>query len=137
LTALAATLFVIPVAVSGLSHWSARPPTRGLTPGLVRALHRYVPKGAVVFSDDSTAYRIAAAVPVYVNAAPPGHVADTKQNRPVARRNDANDFLAGGDLAIPIRYGAQFIVLDLRRRAPRLRLPRLYRDAEFALYRLE
>jgi hypothetical protein len=127
---------VLPVAVTGFSHWSARPAARGLTPGLVEALHRYVPKGAVVFSDDSTAYRIAAALPVYVNAAPPGHVADTKPNRPFARRQDALDFLATGDLAIPRRYHARFVVLDLRRRAPRLQLPRLYRDAEFALYRL-
>jgi len=137
LTALAAMLFVLPVAVSGFSHWSPAPAARGLTPGLVRALHRYVPKGAVVFSDDSTAYRIAAAVPVYVNAAPPGHVADTKPNRPFARRKDADRFLATGDLAIPRRYHARFIVLDLRRRAPRLPLPRLYADAAFALYRLE
>ena len=76
-------MFVVPVAVSGFSHWSPPPAAPGLTAGLVRALHRYVPKGAVVFSDDSTAYRIAAAVPVYINAAPPGHVADTKANRRV------------------------------------------------------
>jgi hypothetical protein len=136
LTALAATLFVIPVAVSGLSHWSPRPAARGLTPGLVEALQRYVPKGAVVFSDDSTAYRIAAAVPVYVNAAPPGHVADTKPNRPFARRDDALEFLATGDLAIPRRYHAQFVVLDLLGRAPHLELPRVYRDSRYALYRL-
>jgi hypothetical protein len=135
LTALAATLFVLPVVVSGFSHWSPRPAARGLTPGLVRALHRYVPKGAVVFSDDSTAYRIAATVQVYVNAAPPGHVADTTPNRPFARRKDAQEFLATGNLAIPRRYGAQFVVLDLRRRAPHLALPRLYGDVRFALYR--
>jgi hypothetical protein len=138
LTALAATLFVLPVAVSGFSHWSPSPApaVRGLTPGLVRALHRYVPKGAVVFSDDSTAYRIAAAVPVYINAAPPGHVADTKPNRPFKRRDDANLFLSTGDLAILHRYHAQFVVLDLHRRTPHLPLPRLYGDAGFALYRL-
>lgn len=136
LTAAAATLFLIPVAVSGLSHWDAEPGRAVLTPGLLRALHREVPKGSVVFSDDSTAYRIAAAVPVYVNAAPPGHVADTKPNRPFARRRDAERFLATGDLAIPRRYGARFVVLDLRRHAPRLELPRLYRDSRYALYRL-
>jgi hypothetical protein len=103
----------------------------------VSALHRDVPRGSVVFSDDSTAYRIAAAAPVYINAAPPGHVADTKPNRPVERRGDANRFLATGDLSIPRRYGAQFVVLDLARRAPKLELPRLYRDARFALYRLK
>jgi hypothetical protein len=136
LTAAAATLFVIPVAVSGLSHWSAETGKVVLTPGLVSALHREVPKGSVVFSDDSTAYRIAAALPVYINAAPPGHVADTKPNRPFARRDSAQKFLDTGDLAIPRRYGAQVIVLDLQRRAPRLELPLLYRDSRFALYRL-
>jgi hypothetical protein len=136
LTGAAALLFVIPVAVSGFSNWDAQPATRGLTPGLVRALNRQVPKGAVVFSDDSTAYRIAAAVPVYINAAPPGHVADTKPNRPFARRDDADRFLATGNLAIPRRAGAHFVVLDLSRRAPRLDLPTLYRDSRYALYRL-
>jgi hypothetical protein len=136
LTAAAATVFLIPVAVSGFSHWDAETSRPVLTPGLVRALHRDVPKGSVVFSDDSTAYRIAAAVPVYVNAAPPGHVADTKPNRPFARRIDAERFLATGDLAIPRRYGAQYVVLDLRRRVPRLSLPRLYRDSRYALFRL-
>jgi hypothetical protein len=136
LTAAAATLFVIPVAVSGLSHWDAEMSLPVLTPGLVRALHRDVPKGSVVFSNDSTAYRIAAAVPVYVNAAPPGHVADTKPNRPFRRRLDAERFLATGDLAIPRRYGAQYVVVDLRRRVPRLELPRLYRDSRYALFAL-
>jgi hypothetical protein len=136
LTAAAATLFVIPVVVSGFSHWDAEPGRVVLTPGLVRALHRDVPKGSVVFSDDSTAYRIAAAVPVYVNAAPPGHVADTRPNRPFARRKDAERFLATGDLAIPRRYGAQFVVLDLRRRVPRLTLRRIYRDSRYALFAL-
>jgi hypothetical protein len=136
LTGVAALVFVIPVAVSGLAHWDAQPASPGLTPGLVSALHRQVPQGSVVFSDDSTAYRIAAALAVYVNAAPPGHVADTKPNRPFARRDDANRFFATGDLAIPRRYGAQFVVLDRARRVPRLELPLLYRDSRYALYRL-
>ena len=136
LTGLAATLFVLPVIVSGFSHWSPRPAAPGLTPGLVRALHRYVPNGSVVFSDDSTAYRILAAVPVYVNAALPGHVADTKPNRRFERRDDAREFLRTGDLSIPRRYGARFIVLDLHRRVPRLDLPRLYRDSRYALFAL-
>ena len=136
LTGTAAALFVLPIAVSGFSHWTAEPAAPGLTSGLVRALHRQVPKGTIVFSDDSTAYRIAAAVPVYINAALPGHVADTKPNRPFARRRDAEQFLATGDLAIPRRYGAKYIVLDLSRHVPRLELPRLYRDSRYALYRL-
>jgi len=51
------------------------------------------------------------------------------------RVTDANDFLESGDLAIPLLYHAQFVVLDLRRRVPRLTLPRLYRDSRYALYR--
>jgi hypothetical protein len=137
LTGVAAALFLLPVAVSGFSHWSAEPAAPGLTPGLVRALHRQVPKGSVVFSDDSTAYRIAATIPVYVNAAPPGHVADTKPNRPFSRRDDAEEFLATGNLAIPRRYGARFVVLDRSRHVPRLELPRLYRDSRYVLYWLK
>ena len=38
----------------------------GLTAGLVRALRTEVPKKAVVFSDDTTSYAIAAFAPVYV-----------------------------------------------------------------------
>jgi hypothetical protein len=137
LTAAAAALFVLPVAVSGFSHWSARPAGgRTLSAGLVRALQRLVPAGSIVFSDDVTAYRIAAAVPVYINAAPPGHVADTKANRREQRRSDAEKFLATGDLAIPRRYGAGFVVLARHRRVPALRLPQLYRDSGYVLYRL-
>src|SRR5205823_13560699 len=117
-------------------HWRPEPAAPGRTPGLVRALHGYVPKGSVVFSDDSTAYRILAVAPVYVNAAEPGHVAATNPNRRFERRKDAQKFLATGDLSIPRRYRAQFIVLDLHRRVPRLSLPQLYRDSRYALYRL-
>jgi hypothetical protein len=135
---LAALLFVVPVVVSGFSHWSpARAAAGGLTAGLVRALRSHVPKGAVVFSDDSTAYRIAAAVPVYVNAALPGHVANTRANHPYGRRNDARRFLATADLAIPRRYHAGWIVVDRHRRPkPVLDLPRVYRDGSYVLYRL-
>jgi hypothetical protein len=137
LTSATALLFVLPVAVDGFAHWSPTPPAGpGLTAGLVRALHANVPAGAIVFSDDSTAYRIAAALPVYINAAPPGHVADTKANRRLERRNDADTFEATGDLLIPRRYGADFIVLPLGRHLKQLQLPQLYRDARFALYRL-
>ena len=48
-----------------------------------------VPKRAVVFSDLETSYRISAYAPVYVAAAPPAHVADTKANNPYARRDRA------------------------------------------------
>ena len=60
----------------------------------------------------------------------PGHVADTKENHPYARRDDANRFLATGDLSIPRRYGARWIVVDSARGGqpapqPAARVPRL------------
>ncbi len=138
LAAAAAALFVLPVAVHGFSHWDARAPSaRGLTPGLVDALQADVPKGAIVFSDDATAYRIAAAAPVYVNAALPGHVADTKANRPYERRKDAVRFFQTRDRAILDRYHAGWLVVD-RARYPSFRLDRAprYADGRFLLYRL-
>src|SRR6188508_3838728 len=79
---LAAGLFVFPVLVHAAWNWSASGERRAspLTPGLVDALRDEVPERAVVYSDLETSYRIAAFAPVYVAAAPPGHVADTEQN---------------------------------------------------------
>ncbi len=135
--ALTALLAVLPVALHGFTHWDERPPVgKSLTPGLVRALREAVPKRAVVFSDDATSYRIAAFAPVYVANALPGHVADTKANRPYRRRADAGAFFRTGDLAIPRRYGATWLVLDRARSKLPLRLPQAYADREFVLYRL-
>ena len=134
----AAALFLLPVAVHGLWNWSpsdSRQPSP-LTPGLVDALRDDVPRGDVVYSDPESSYRIAAAAPVYVAVAPPGHVADTKENRPYERRDDARAFLRTGDLAIPRRYGAGWLVLDRRRSDLRPALPIAYRDGRFTLYRL-
>ena len=135
---LAAALFLLPVAVSGLWNWSpseARTPSP-LTPGLVAALRDDVPKAAVVYSDPETSYRIAAAAPVYIAVAPPGHVADTKDNRPYERRDDARVFLRTGDLAIPRRYGAGWLVVDSHRTDLRPSLPVVHRDGRYTLYRL-
>jgi hypothetical protein len=135
---LAAALFLLPVVVSGLWHWSpseARTPSP-LTPGLVAALRDDVPTKAVVYSDPETSYRIAAAAPVYIAVAPPGHVADTKDNRPYERRDDARVFLRTGDLTIPRRYGADWLVVDARRSDLRPSLPVVYRDGRYSLYRL-
>ena len=135
---LAAALFLLPVAVSGLWHWSpseARTPSP-LTPGLVAALRDDVPTRAVVYSDPETSYRIAAAAPVYIAVAPPGHVADTKDNRPYERRDDARAFLRTGDLAIPRRYGSGWLVVDAHRSDLRPSLPVVYRDGRYTLYRL-
>jgi hypothetical protein len=136
---LAAALFVLPVAVHGIWNWTPRPESDAhrLTPGLVEALRRDVPEGAVVFSDAETSYRIAAFAPVYVAAAPPAHVADTEENRPYERKQDVNVFLLTGDLAIPRGYGAHFLVIDLARFDPPAGARGLYRDGRFLLARIE
>jgi hypothetical protein len=81
---LATLAFVAPASAHGLAHWTTQSTADGhaLTPGLVAALRTKVPRGAVVFADLETSYRIAAYAPVYVAAAPPAHVADTGKNRP-------------------------------------------------------
>ena len=134
----AAALFLTPVAVAGIVHWTPErsPAGSGLTSGLVAALRHVVPKGAIVYSDQETSYRIAAAAPVYVAVAPPGHVANTTANRPYVRAREARRFLRTGDLAIPRSYGAQYLVVDRRRLRRSFALPVLYRDARFVLYRL-
>ena len=83
---LAAAAFLLPVAVHGALNWSpssTRPPSP-LSDGLVREL-RKLPAGSTVYSDPEASYRIAAFAPVYICVAPPGHVADTKENRPRER----------------------------------------------------
>ncbi len=137
IAAATALLFVAPVAYHGFTHWTEKPAIgKELTPGLVEALRTQVPERAVVFSDDSTSYRIAAYAPVYVANALPGHVADTKANHPYQRRDDARAFLRTGDVSIPRRYGATWIVLDRQRSKLKLDLPRAYADSVYVLYRL-
>ncbi len=138
LASLAAGLFVLPVAVHGFTHWTTNTEAdpNALTPGLVRALREDVPKRGVVFSDLQTSYRIAAAAPVLIVAAPPAHVADTKQNRPYERRADVLEFRATGDLAIPRRYHAGWLVVARLQRHPVVELRPLYKDSRFVLYKL-
>ncbi len=137
IAAATAALAILPVALHGFTHWDERPTAaRGLTPGLVRALRDRVPEKAVVFSDDATSYAIAAFAPVYVANALPGHVADTKANRPYARRADARQFFRTGNLAIPRRYGATWLVVDRNRSKLRPDLPQVYSDPRYVLYRL-
>ena len=94
------------------------------------------PLSSVVFSDPQTSYRIAAAAPLLIVAAPPEHVADTKQNRPYERRADVRAFYRTGDFRIPRRYHARWLVIARFRPHPNVALRPLYRDARFALYRL-
>jgi hypothetical protein len=136
--ALAAALFLLPVVVHGLWNWSpneARLPNP-LTPGLVEALRDVVPEGEIVYGDLESSYRVAAAAPVYVAAAPPGHVADTEDNRPFERREAFRRFARTGDLSIPRRDRASWLLVDRDRYRLRFELPVAYRDGRYTLYRL-
>jgi hypothetical protein len=134
--AAAVLLFAIPLAVHAAMHWQpaeARDPYAP-TQGLLQALNRNVPKRAIVFSDLETSYRISAYAPVYVASAPPAHVADTKANAPYARRVATNRYFATGDVRIPLRYGASWIVVNRRRFETRPPWRLVYEDGRFALY---
>lgn len=140
--ALAAVLFVLPIAIQAVPDWSTSPgrPPSPLTPGLVDMLREQVPEGDVVYSDPETSYRIAAAAPVYIATAPPGHVADTRRNRPYARRDDARRFFRTGNFRIPARYGARWLVVDeVRSPLPPIRglmADKVYTDGLYTLYAL-
>jgi hypothetical protein len=138
LAALATLLFVLPVAVHGFAHWEASTTAdrSALTPGLVRFLRADVPRGAVVFADLETSYRISAYVPVYVANGPPAHVADTKANRPAARRLDLLHFLEHGNLAIPRRYHAGWLVLRTSEHTAAPGTRPVYRDDRFVVFAL-
>jgi hypothetical protein len=139
LAGLAAFLFVVPVAVHGVRAWSpaVKSDPYALSAGLLDSLRTEVPKGAVVFSDLATSYEIEAYTPLYVAAAPPAHVANTRANDPYGRRQAVMRFFAHGDLRIPRALGAGWLVVDRSRFQLRLRLPVRYEDRRFALYRLE
>ena len=115
LGALAAALFVLPVAVHGFLHWSPLNTTdpTALSPALLAQL-KQLPKGAVVIASPNTSYEIAAAAPVYVVAAPVAHVANTKANDPAVRVAEVEHWLATGDPSIPRRYGATWAVVNGR-----------------------
>ena len=115
-TAAVALSLVAPVGLAGIAYLKQDEPDRfRLTPGLVAALRTDVRPRDVVFSDLETSYRIAGYAPVYVAAAPPAHVADTKENKPMERRQDVIDFLGQRQPrdSAPLPRG-----LDRRRQAP-------------------
>jgi hypothetical protein len=138
LVPVAALLFSLPVAVYGLAHWSPRTQNRkaDLSPGLIAALRKHVPERAVIFADLQTSHRIAAYAPVYIAASLPYHVADTKENRRYERVRDVRRFFRTGDLAIPRRYGAGWLVTRRFQRPEGGTPPVVFRDGRFALYRL-
>ena len=136
--AMAAVLFLTPVFLVGVLNWDRRPtaPDATLSSGLVAAMREEVPIGSIVYSDADTSFRLAAYAPVLIAVAPPGHVADSEENRPYERARDARLFLRTGDLSIPARYGAQYLVVDRVRRDVDFDLTVLYEDERFTLYRL-
>ena len=96
-----------------------------------------MPKRGVVFSDMQTSYRIAAAAPVL----------DRRPRRPSTSRTrsrtgrtsgskDVLEFFRTGDLSIPRRYGARWLVIASSQSHPPLHLRPVYKDARFALYKL-
>ncbi|WP_411276759.1 DUF6541 family protein [Gaiella sp.] len=136
--ALASALVLLPTFVAGLTDWSPSPERRAspLTPGLVTFLREGVPAGDVVYSDLESSYRIGAAAPVYVCNSPPGHVADTKRNRPYARRAQWRRFNRTGELGIPKRCGAAWLVIDRDRFETSPSLEVVYRDGRYVVYHL-
>jgi hypothetical protein len=134
----AAALFLAPVVAVGLAKWDPvpPPPASTLSAGLIEALRTQVPLRAVVYSDQETSFRVAAYAPVYIAVAPPGHVASTEKNRPFERAADAREFVRTGDLAIPRRYGAGYLVIDRFRHRRDFDLGVLYRDPRYVLYEL-
>ena len=139
----AALVFVVPVAVAGLSRVEKVHADAYLTPGIVHAVGADVAPGGVVFSDRLTDYRIAAYAPVYVNASTPGHVAVVRANHVFARSRDAGRFFWDTSLsdaereAILRRWDADWVLVNKDRRYPQAfleRFPLVYEDARFALY---
>ena len=111
LGAIATGLFLLPVAVHAAANWEPRTPTdpQALSPRLARELKRVSPR-AVIIASPETSYRLVAAAPVYVVAAPPAHVANTTENRPYRRRDDVHEWLRTDDPEIPRRYHATWAV---------------------------
>ena len=138
--------FALPVAALGLADAERdRPDANALTPGLVEALRTRVPVRAVVFADLETSYRLAAAAPLYIAAAPPAHVARTERNRALERRDDIERFFSDKDAsyldkaALLAEYGATWLLVDRTKPVPAyvgLLPTKVYEDGRFALYRL-
>jgi hypothetical protein len=144
--ALVALALVAPVVVAGLGNLNRQdePDAYALTPGIVAAL-RELDHDAVVLAPVHTSYRVGAFAPVYVAAMPASHVANTDANRPYRRQRDALRFFSRGKTdaereATIERYGAEWLLVDKQAFYPKefvRRLPLVYQDGRYALYRLE
>ena len=109
--AVAAALFVLPVAVHGFRHWTPQVTSdpHALSPALLQEL-RKVPPRAVIIASPQISYRLLAAAPVYVVAAPPVHVANTRANLPYVRVKEVEAWLAGRAPGVARKYGATWAV---------------------------
>jgi hypothetical protein len=112
LAAAAAFLFIVPVVVHGMWHWSPTPKfdKRALSPRLVHNLRTKVPKGAIVIAPLIVSYRVAASAPVYIVGAPVTHVANTTANKPYVRRRDIQHWVLTNDPRIARRYHATWAI---------------------------
>ncbi len=135
---IASALLLLPVFVAGLFSWTADESRRPspLSAGLVAALRDEVPVGGVVYGDPEASYRMAAFAPVRICVAPPGHVADTAENRPRQRVEEFRAFARTGDLEIPRACGAEWLVVDGNRFDIEPGLTPVYEDSRWRLYRL-
>ncbi len=141
--ALAAFLFVLPVAVHGFSRWTPSQTVdhHALTPGLIRFLRRDVPARSIVFGDLETSYRITAFAPLYVVTVPPTHAANTRPNRLFARRRAWLKFAAHPSLAVPRAWHAGWLVLRRDEQKQWQAIERLgrrpvYADSGFLVFKL-
>jgi hypothetical protein len=107
-TALAAFLFVLPVAIHGFANWTPKNPrdVNALTPGLVRFLRQEAPPRSVVFGDLGVGYRAVAFAPVYAVTVPPTHAANTPRNEIFKRRRAWLKFLMHPTVELPERWSA-------------------------------
>ena len=136
--ALAGALVLAPTYVAGLADWSPREVSSRytLSTGLIEAVRDRVPAGATVYADPETSYRLGAYAPIRVCVAPPGHVADTVDNRPRERVAEFRRFARTGDLAIPRACGATWLVVDRSRFDLEPELAAEFRDSTWAVYRM-
>ena len=100
-----------PIAVHAARTWSpaVTSDAHALSPALLREL-KQVPPRSVIIAAPQVSYHLLAAAPVYVVAAPPTHVADTRANRPYYRAKAVAEWLAGRAPGVPREYGATWAV---------------------------
>lgn len=146
-TAMAAVAFAVPVAVTGFSRlerWDDADPY-GLTPGLTHAIRSEVHPLDVVLAPSVTSYRIAGYAPVRVVIVPPGHAGFAPGEDYGLRQRSTDLFFfepaatQAERAAVLRRYRVDWVVVDETRGQPLLPpgLALEYRDARYALYRVE